>query len=391
MGYERGLKLVGQVYHYRFMLGGRLLRGSTGCASLADAQRWLRRYQAKLELEGLGIREAPVLEDLLGEWAEVALATNQPAEIDRMKAAIRKHFADLLPLRIDQLTTDRVQACLLAYLQGSGDGPGRCGHTTGGANALLLRLNTLMGWALRCGYMSRKPYEVRRFKRQQQPRPVVRAKKASEFLAALERIARSTHRRLAVALQFGLGVRESEALGMRWEYIDLAHGSLVVGRLDGAAFKTKGGEARQIPIPRWLLVRLAAHWEASRKPESGLVLPGPKNQITREPEPHSAGYTRALVRRIGAELGIPGLTPHRLRASFISSLVLEAGVSIPQVQKIVGHKHIATTMRYVDGADEHVDAFAALIELQGLSSIEHVPKIENSNKKSSANKRKRST
>jgi len=380
MGYINGLKQVGEVYHYRFRHDSELMRGSTGCRSLSDAQKWLRQYRSKLALEGVGIREAPTLGGLLAEWEKVAAATNDDQQIKSMRAQVASNLKPLLAVPVDQLTTERVQSVLLAYLQGKGSGPGRQAHSSGGANALLLRLNTLIGWAIRCGYLSKKPYEVKRFKRQQEPRPVVRAAKAREFLTALHRLGRSADRKLAVRLMFGLGLRESEALGMRWELLDLDHGCLVAGRIEEGRFITKGGEARRLPIPVWLLEALNLRWVTAGKPTQGLVLPGPLNPETKARDPHSPGYTARLVRRIGAEIGLPGLTPHRLRASFASALVLEAKVSLPQAQKMMGHKHIATTMRYVEGSTEHEDAISALEVLQRLNS-ELVPKNESTLKK----------
>ncbi|MEI7560685.1 MAG: site-specific integrase [Actinomycetes bacterium] len=223
-----------------------------------------------------------------------------------------------------------------------------------------------MGYAIRCGYITRKPYDVKKLKTQQRPRPVIRTKQAKDFRDALDRIGRSADRKLAICMMLGLGLRESEALGMRWELLDLEHGNLFVGRILDGEFYTKGGEARNLAIPKWLLVRLRAHWEAAKKPQKGLVLPGPANPTTKERDPHSRGYTANLVRRIAKEVGLPGLTPHRLKASFVSALALEGNIPLPQVQRMAGHKHLTTTMRYIEGAEEHKDAVDVLERLQGL-------------------------
>ena len=378
MGYDDGLKLIGGKYHYRFKSDGQLLRGSTKCSTLPDAQRWLRHYRAKITFEGIGVREMPTLMELLEKWEETAKATNQPGQIKSMKSAICTHCKKLLSLPLDQLTTERVQAVLQTYLATKGVGPGRQGHSKGGANALRLRLNTLMGFAIRCAYLTKKPYDVKRIKVQQKPRPVVRTKQAKEFRDALDRLGRSADLKLAISMMLGLGFRESEALGMRWELLDLEQGNLFVGRMVDGAFYTKGGEARNLAIPDWLLERLRAHWEAAKKPKKGLVLPGPVNPATKDLDPHSPGYTASLMRRIAKELGLPGLTPHRMKASFVSALVLEGNIPLPQAQRMAGHKHVVTTMRYVEGAEEHKDAVDVLERLQGLGK--QVPRRETKNR-----------
>jgi len=96
--------------------------------------------------------------------------------------------------------------------------------------------------------------------------------------------------------------------------------------------------------------------------------------LTKERDPHSPGYTSRLVKRIGKEIGLPGITPHRLKASFVSALALEGNIPLPQVQLMAGHKHITTTMRYIEGAEEHKDAVDVLERLQGFN--ERVPKRE---------------
>jgi integrase len=326
----------------------------------------------------------PTLMEWLQTWAVAAKATNQPCQINSMKAAITTHCKKLLALPLDQLTTERVQAVLQTYLATKGKGPGRQGHSPGGANGLRLRLNTLMGFAIRCGHLTKKPYEVKKFKVQQKPRPVVRTKQAKAFRDALDRLGRSADRKLAICMMLGLGFRESEALGMRWELLDLEQGNLFVGRMVDGAFYTKGGEARNLAIPGWLLERLRAHWEAAKKPRKGLVLPGPVNPTTKDLDPHPPGYTAPLMRRIAKELGLPGLTPHRLKASFVSALVLEGNVPLPQAQRMAGHKHIVTTMRYVEGAEEHKDALDVLERLQGFGK--GVPKKEPKNRPKSSQK-----
>lgn len=374
MGYDHGLKLVGDKYHYRFKHHNQVLRGSTGCSTLPKAQKWLEKKRATLVMEGIGVREMPSLLELLERWAVAAKATNQPCQINSMKAAITTHCKKLLTLPLDQISTERVQAVLQNYQVTKGKGPGRQGHSPGGANGLRLRLNTLMGFAIRCGDLTKKPYEIKKLKVQQKPRPVVRTKQAMAFRDALDRLGRSADRKLAICMMLGLGFRESEALGMRWELLDLEQGNLFVGRMVDGAFYTKGGEARNLAIPGWLLERLRAHWEAAKKPEKGLVLPGPVNPTTKERDPHSPGYTAPLVRRVAKEVGLPGLTPHRLKASFVSALVLEGNVPLPQAQQMAGHKHITTTMRYVEDAKEHKDAVEILERLQGFGS--GVPKKE---------------
>ncbi len=53
---------------------------------------------------------------------------------------------------------------------------------------------------------------------------------------------------------------------------------------------------------------------------------------------------RAVV-KYGKKIGVPDLTPHGLRATFIT-LALEGGASLTQVQYAVGHSDPRVTERY---------------------------------------------
>ena len=48
------------------------------------------------------------------------------------------------------------------------------------------------------------------------------------------------------------------------------------------------------------------------------------------------------------------MTPHILRHTAITDLV-RAGVDLPTIQKISGHKTLAMVLRYTQLADSHVD------------------------------------
>ena len=68
---------------------------------------------------------------------------------------------------------------------------------------------------------------------------------------------------------------------------------------------------------------------------------------------------RAVQKRlkaIGQRLGLDGLSPHALRHTCAKSMV-DAGVGLNVVQKVLGHKRTTTTALYVTpGADDLAQA-----------------------------------
>ena len=368
MGYTNGLKKEGEVFVYKFVYKGEPHRGSTGCRFHADAVRWLKKYRSELALRKFGIMKEPTLREALIRWKSVAPRTNKHEQIDSMDAAITTYFKDYLDQVLSALTTEPVEEVLLDYIESKGDGPGRKSHSKGGSNALLLRLNTLMNFAVRCEMIPRKPYNVSSTVPQQQPRTVVRASRVKDFLAALDSSVQSSHIRLAILLQMGLGLRESEALGLDWKFIDWEANAFLIGRyvkstLTGEdEFETKGKEADELPPPVWLRERLHAHWEACGKPSEGLILPGPESDV-----PHPAGYTAKAITRIGKRMKLGKLRPHDLRASFITSLLNDAKIHLTQVRDMARHKDITTTMKYDQGVENHREAMERLQKVQGFN------------------------
>jgi len=56
------------------------------------------------------------------------------------------------------------------------------------------------------------------------------------------------------------------------------------------------------------------------------------------------------LKRLARRCGLERLTAHQFRHSCASDL-LEDGVALPQIQRLLGHQTIATTVRYLQVAD----------------------------------------
>lgn len=74
--------------------------------------------------------------------------------------------------------------------------------------------------------------------------------------------------------------------------------------------------------------------------KSEWVLPGRAGSL------HLKGYTRRIVAEAGVEIGKPGLTPHRLRAS-CATIHAAQGVNAFQIRDLLRHEQISTSQRYV--------------------------------------------
>jgi integrase len=230
-------------------------------------------------------------------------------------------------IRIDRVRTEDVEEARNQYLTG---------HSKTSANTWLRYLKLLFGWAVKRGLIDRVPWRVGLIRTQKKPRALLPVKKAMEWLAAVGRI---TGKRwgLAAAIQMmaAAGLRESEALTARWEWIDWDRKTYCPG-------KTKGREADPVSVPYWLLEFLEpcrlAHGVIARSPRGGA---------------YSRGSTRRVVEQANKECGTPGLKPHGLRGTY-ATLLSEEGTPIQDIKKMMRHKDIKTTEGYLETDMERV-------------------------------------
>lgn len=83
-----------------------------------------------------------------------------------------------------------------------------------------------------------------------------------------------------------------------------------------------------------------------------------------------AEVNRAL-QRAAVKAGVPDLCLYTLRHSFISRLV-QAGVSLPEVAALAGHRDIRMTMRYAHLAPQHLRDSIAALETRRIARSEHL-------------------
>jgi len=72
-------------------------------------------------------------------------------------------------------------------------------------------------------------------------------------------------------------------------------------------------------------------------------------------QPISTDWLRSHVAKIGKAVGIEPLFPHRLRHTCATRL-LNAGMDITRIQKLLGHQLISTTMIYARVYDATAEA-----------------------------------
>jgi len=139
--------------------------------------------------------------------------------------------------------------------------------------------------------------------------------------------------RLILQTTYACGLRASEVLGLRVQDVDSARMLLWVRH-------GKGQKDRGVPLSPALVDALRAHWRRHRP--TTWLFPGqtPSGQ-------RSLGALQRVVRRAVAAAGFTKRASlHTLRHSYATHL-LEAGVDVVTIQRLLGHRDLQTTARYL--------------------------------------------
>ncbi len=159
--------------------------------------------------------------------------------------------------------------------------------------------------------------------------------------------------RALVAVMYRAGLRVSEALALQPKDIDHARRAVRVLRGKGGRSRTVGLDAGAMEIVH--------EWMKARRGHG--IADGAPLICTRMGGAISAGYARRLLAGLGRRAGIAKrVHPHGLRHTHAAELRAE-GIDIGIISKQLGHRSIATTVRYLD----HIAPWAVVETIGGRS------------------------
>src|SRR5581483_3236326 len=206
-------------------------------------------------------------------------------------------------------------------------------------------LGRVLGRAARLGVINSNP--VRRLEKEERPKSDRREFPSLDHDAIGRLIAHTPERyRTLIAVSVLTGVRQGEALGLRWRDVDIKAGVIRVRyQLDrsGVLVEPKTAAAkREVPIPPSLGRMLAAH-----KREAFAKGHAKATDFVFASETGAALDHRNITRR-GLEKAIengklPRLRWHDLRHVAASALIAE-GASVPYLSRVLGHASPAITL-----------------------------------------------
>ena len=138
------------------------------------------------------------------------------------------------------------------------------------------------------------------------------------------------------------GLRISECADLQYQDLDLTGQRLCV-RLG------KGQKDRTVYLSATACHALRDYLDATVRPPTGLLW------LRATGQPPTIGWLREQIAKLGGAVQITGLAPHRLRHTLATRL-LNVGMDITRIQKLLGHQYISTTMIYARVHDRTVEA-----------------------------------
>lgn len=158
---------------------------------------------------------------------------------------------------------------------------------------------------------------------------------------ALRSACKNKRERALIEFLLASGVRVSELVQM--EVQDINRNTFAVHVRHG-----KGDKERITYINTVAMRHLLSYLDS--RPESGTAL-----FFNKDHKPLQDGGVRKMVARIGSRAGVSNVHPHRFRRTFATGLA-RRGMNIQEVQKLLGHSGVNTTMKYVNVDDNKVMA-----------------------------------
>lgn len=273
--------------------------------------------------------------DLVVEYLEYAKMSKAHSSYLTDKCRIEKHmvpFFDEMPLQ--KITGRKVDAFKAKRV--------REGAAPKTVNNELLNLSHMMKMSMRWGYVEKNVVmSVEKMKVPTNPAQFLSQEEIKKLIEA----AKGSHIYPLIMTALHTGMRKSEMLNLKWSDIDFDQRTISVTSKDD--WHTKNYKARIWQLAPVLHDVLKEH-EALQPP------PPLRNEYLFTFRGRAIKKDiRKSLRRVMDKAGLSGVTLHTLRHTFASQLVM-AGVSLRDVQELMGHQNFQTTLRYAHLSPDHV-------------------------------------
>jgi integrase len=307
-------------YYILYMRDGRRRWKSTGCRVRSDALKALMKHESLFKEQLLSISLAKFAEDLIAyttaNYAKSTVTINRIALNHLQQIAGDCSLVSISPLHVDQYKTKRIKDEVSPVT----------------INVELRALRTIFNVAIRWQHVERNPFTGMRLMSVPERTPAFLTR--DDFQNLLNVIKEGWIRELVVFAVL-TGMRRGEALNLKWKNVDLSR--KIIHIETDSTFKTKAGKRRVVPMNETVFSLLS---------QKAMAYHGSDFVFTHDGEPIDAGYLTHRFKDYVSKTKLDGrLHWHSLRHTFASWLVQD-GVSLFEVQKLLGHSSAEMTMIY---------------------------------------------
>jgi integrase len=327
----------GKSWYYDFQYRGNRYTGCIGPVSKTVAKEILAKKKVEAIEERYELpskKPSPRFEIMAEEYLQYYQANRRPRSVTRHQMAFRAlkpffaayRLADMSPFLIEKYKRSRKEQ----------------GRSEVTINRELAFLKNLFTMAITWGKASANPVSQVHFFREDNGRTrVLTDEEEARLLASCTPALQPL-----VITALHTGCRKSELLTLRWEHVDFRHHLITV-----EAAYAKNGETRSIPMTGTLTNTLQA-LKGEAEPAASVFLTHAETPYRHIAKVFGTACRQALLADV---------TFHDLRHTFASRLVM-AGVDLPTVQALMGHKTITMTMRYTHLAPGHKRTAIAVLD-----------------------------
>lgn len=223
----------------------------------------------------------------------------------------------------------------------------------GTVNRELATLSHLLNKAVEWGWIAHRPAQIKRLKEAQGRAPYLTIEQSAKLIEAAK-LDPNPHIHAFIVTGLETGMRRMEILRTRREHV----------RLDLLTISIPNAKAgpREQPITKNLAEVLEAHM-ATLPTDEQWLFPSPASASG-----HAADIRKAFRRVVkAAGLDPDEIVRHTLRHTAITHLV-QAGVDLPTVKRISGHKTLIMVERYAHANGEHIQAAMNKLEARYRNS-----------------------
>ncbi len=351
-----GLFKRGKVFWMSFSHEGKRYQETTGATDRRTAERIFLKVSADL-VEGRWFEKDEadrLFEDLLDRYEREILPRKRESTKRGYETIIKTLRAALGEVSLAELTPSKVTAYKAKRYKD------RVGPSTINREVMLLK-NMLTVAARDFEWIRSNPLAKVRMEKEPPGR--------TRYLAPdeEEKLLQSSPDWLRQIIVFALntGLRQGEILSLRSPSVDLFRRVLVVE-------ESKNGEKRTVPLNETVMELLKYRAKVAPISKTDLVFYSPKAGTRIE-----TGNLERAWRAAKTKAKIEDFRFHDLRHTFATRLV-QAGVDMYKVQRLLGHKTPAMTQRYAHHSVESLRDGVEVLDLPGVKTatiLQQLPKV----------------